>query len=132
MDEFQSTIIGSISLQLMTSQKHLALTQYNYIKLEWGADFNPQNQPLLSADSSPVMITTSAHIARQLLSVTLSAAFLPSHWASDYPNIKTASESVITKPLYAIWLQNDQQALINQLLKTPIKHALLHHEDEGT
>ncbi|WP_323159320.1 LysR substrate-binding domain-containing protein, partial [Pseudomonas marginalis] len=29
MDEFQSTIIGSISLQLMTSQKHLALTQYN-------------------------------------------------------------------------------------------------------
>ncbi|MEI9534605.1 HTH-type transcriptional regulator HdfR [Moellerella wisconsensis] len=133
MDEFQSTIIGSISLQLMTSQKHLALTQYNYIKLEWGADFNPQNQPLLSADSSPVMITTSAHIARQLLSVTLSAAFLPSHWASDYPNIKTASESVITKPLYAIWLQkNDQQALINQLLKTPIKHALLHHENEDS
>lgn len=28
--------------------------------------------------------------------------------------------------------KNDQQALINQLLKTPIKHALLHHEDEGT
>lgn len=126
MDEFESTIIDTIELQLMASQKNIALTNYNYIKLEWSADFQPQNDASLTPDDSPVMITTSAHIARQLLPVSLSAAFLPSHWSIQYPGLKTLSETVITKPLYAVWLQkNDQQALINQLIKTPIKNAQL-------
>lgn len=126
MDEFESTIIGTIELQLMASQKNIALTNYNYIKLEWSADFQPKNESALALDDSPVMITTSAHIARQLLPVSLSAAFLPSHWNIQYPALKTLSETAITKPLYAVWLQkNDQQALINQLIKTPVKNAQL-------
>ncbi|HBO22322.1 HTH-type transcriptional regulator HdfR [Providencia sp.] len=126
MDEFESTIIGSIELQLMASQKNIALTKYNYIKLEWGADFHPKNESVLAQDDTPVMITTSAHIARQLLSVSLSATFLPEHWIVQYPGLKTLSETVIIKPLYAVWLQkNDQQALINQLIKVPIKNAQL-------
>lgn len=126
MDEFESTIIGSIELQLMASQKNIALTNYNFIKLEWSADFHPKNEPMLTPDDMPVMITTSAHIARQLLSVSLSAAFLPAHWCTQYPGLKTLSEAVITKPIYAVWLQrNDQQALINQLIKTPIQNAQL-------
>lgn len=126
MDEFESTIIGSIELQLMASQKNIALTKYNYIKLEWGADFHPKNKSVLAQDDTPVMITTSAHIARQLLSVSLSATFLPEHWIVQYPGLKTLSETVIIKPLYAVWLQkNDQQALINQLIKVPIKNAQL-------
>ncbi|EFB72518.1 MULTISPECIES: HTH-type transcriptional regulator HdfR [Providencia] len=123
MDEFESTIIGSAEIQLMASQKNISLTQYNFIKLEWGADFHPKNEPAIAQDDSPVMITTSANITRQLLSVSLSAAFLPSHWLQHYPGLKALSENVITKPLYAIWLKkNDQQALINQLIKTPINH----------
>ncbi|HHR5882845.1 HTH-type transcriptional regulator HdfR [Providencia alcalifaciens] len=124
MDEFESTIIGSIQLQLMASQKNIALTQYNFIKLEWGADFHPKNEPTLLQDDSPVMITTSAEITRQLLPVSLSAAFLPTHWLQHYPTLKTLSNNVITKPLYAIWLKkNDQQVLINQLIKTPIPNT---------
>ncbi|UBX51026.1 HTH-type transcriptional regulator HdfR [Providencia alcalifaciens] len=124
MDEFESTIIGSIQLQLMASQKNIALTQYNFIKLEWGADFHPKNEPTLLQDDSPVMITTSAEITRQLLPVSLSAAFLPTHWIQHYPTLKTLSNNVITKPLYAIWLKkNDQQVLINQLIKTPIPNT---------
>lgn len=124
MDEFESTIIGSIQLQLMASQKNIALTQYNFIKLEWGADFHPKNESTLLQDDSPVMITTSAEITRQLLPVSLSAAFLPTHWLQHYPTLKTLSNNVITKPLYAIWLKkNDQQVLINQLIKTPIPNT---------
>lgn len=126
MDEFESTIIGTIELRLMASQKNVALTKYNYIKLEWGADFQPTNEPALTLDDSPIMITTSAHIARQLLPVSLSAAFLPSHWNVCYTGLKILSETSIKKPLYAIWLQkNDQQALISQLIKTPIQNAPL-------
>ncbi len=124
MDELESTIIGSIQLQLMASQKNIALTQYNFIKLEWGADFHPKNEPALLQDDAPVMITTSAEITRQLLPVSLSAAFLPTHWLQHYPTLKTLSDNVITKPLYAIWLKkNDQQILINQLIKTPIPNT---------
>ncbi|HHR6215738.1 TPA: HTH-type transcriptional regulator HdfR [Providencia alcalifaciens] len=124
MDELESTIIGSIQLQLMASQKNIALTQYNFIKLEWGADFHPKNEPALLQDDTPVMITTSAEITRQLLPVSLSAAFLPTHWLQHYPTLKTLSNNVITKPLYAIWLKkNDQQILINQLIKTPIPNT---------
>lgn len=124
MDEFESTIIGSIQLQLIASQKNIALTQYNFIKLEWGADFHPKNEPTLLQDDSPIMITTSAEITRQLLPVSLSAAFLPTHWLQHYPTLKTLSNNVITKPLYAIWLKkNDQQVLINQLIKTPIPNT---------
>lgn len=124
MDELESTIIGSIQLQLMASQKNIALTQYNFIKLEWGADFHPKNEPALLQDDTPVMITTSAEITRQLLPVSLSAAFLPTHWLQHYPTLKTLSDNVITKPLYAIWLKkNDQQILINQLIKTPIPNT---------
>lgn len=110
----------------MASQKNIALTKYNFIKLEWGVDFHPKNEPSLTQDDTPVMITTSAHITRQLLPVSLSAAFLPAHWVYQYPGLKTLSETSINKPLYAVWLQkNDQQALINQLIKTPIKNAQL-------
>ncbi|MTC39133.1 HTH-type transcriptional regulator HdfR [Providencia alcalifaciens] len=124
MDELESTIIGSIQLKLMASQKNIALTQYNFIKLEWGADFHPKNEPALLQDDTPVMITTSAEITRQLLPVSLSAAFLPTHWLQHYPTLKTLSDNVITKPLYAIWLKkNDQQILINQLIKTPIPNT---------
>ncbi|NIH24352.1 HTH-type transcriptional regulator HdfR [Providencia heimbachae] len=129
MDEFESTIIGSIELQLMSSQKNIALTKYNYIKLEWGADFHPKDESALTQGDTPVMVTTSAHITRQLLPVSLSAAFLPAHWVIQYPDLKTLSETAIIKPIYAIWLQkNDQQALINQLIKTPIKNARLNDD----
>ena len=78
----------------------------------------------VSTRQSLVKITTSAEITRQLLPVSLSAAFLPTHWLQHYPTLKTLSDNVITKPLYAIWLKkNDQQILINQLIKTPIPNT---------
>ncbi len=91
--------------------KNIALTKYNFIRLEWVLT-SIKNEPSLTQDDTPVMITTSAHITRQLLPVSLSAAFLPAHWVYQYPGLKTLSETSINKPLYAVWLQK----MISKLL----------------
>ncbi|CDL87025.1 HTH-type transcriptional regulator HdfR [Xenorhabdus cabanillasii] len=125
MDEFQSQVIGSIQLVLLTTQHNLEQGIENYIKLEWGADFHHQEQQILKNDHPPIITTTSAHIARELLDSVNAATFLPTHWLDDYPNLITApNNEPIKRPLYAVWLQNsDQHAFIQQLLKIPVEKA---------
>lgn len=91
------------------------------MKLEWGADF-PQQEKLQNSDQEPVLTTTSAHLTRQLLEQTGGCAFLPAHWAKEYPQLAVHEDvPPVIRPLYAVWLQNsDQQVLIRQLLKTPL------------
>ncbi|CDH05216.1 HTH-type transcriptional regulator hdfR (H-NS-depdendent flhDC regulator) [Xenorhabdus bovienii str. oregonense] len=125
MDEFQSQLIGNIQLVLLTTQHNLKQGVENYIKLEWGADFHQQEQQILKNDYPPIITTTSAHIARELLNRVNAAAFLPMHWQEDYPKLVTSpNRELIKRPLYAVWLQNsDQQTFIQQLLKIPVEKA---------
>ncbi|MCG8710889.1 HTH-type transcriptional regulator HdfR [Brenneria sp. 4F2] len=122
MDELASQLLGNFSLSLFATEHHEADQKVPYIKLEWGADFHHQESRQLVSDMVPVLTTTSAHLTRQLLSTTGGCAFLPSHWAGHYPQLKVLGETQpVVRPFYAVWLQNsDQQSLIRQLLKTPI------------
>ncbi|ATA26183.1 transcriptional regulator HdfR [Brenneria goodwinii] len=122
MDELASQLLGNFSLSLFTTVSNEAVQKLPYIKLEWGADFHQQESRLLVSDMVPVLITTSAHLTRQLLETTGGCAFLPSHWAQQYTQLKVLEDTQpVVRPFYAVWLQNsDQQALIRQLLKTPI------------
>ncbi|MFU2315439.1 HTH-type transcriptional regulator HdfR [Rahnella sp. PCH160] len=121
MDELSSQLLGNFSLRLFSSKKTVRGEQTPYVKLEWGADF-PQQEKLQNSEQEPVLTTTSAQLTRQLLENTGGCAFLPAHWAKEYPQL-AAHEDVppVIRPLYAVWLQNsDQQVLIRQLLKTPL------------
>ncbi|WP_350305686.1 HTH-type transcriptional regulator HdfR [Photorhabdus viridis] len=122
MDEFQSLLLGNICLKLLTTEENLKYQVENYIKLEWGADFHHQEQQILKSEQLPIITTTSAHITRQLLNSVKGAAFLPIHWQNEYSELVSyPNTELIERPLYAIWLQNnDQQALIQQLLKIPV------------
>ncbi|QTF06695.1 HTH-type transcriptional regulator HdfR [Brenneria izadpanahii] len=125
MDELASQLLGNFSLSLFTSGSSEANQKLPYIKLEWGADFHQQESRLLVSDTVPVLTTTSAHLTRQLLETTGGCAFLPSHWAQQYAQLKILEDTQpVVRPFYAVWLENsDQQALIRQLLKTPIMIA---------
>lgn len=122
MDELSSQLLGNFSLRLFASQKQDKSTPTTYIKLEWGADFPLQEHRFQSSEQEPLLTTTSAHLARQLLETTSGCAYLPSHWDKDYPQLLACSDvAPVIRPLYAVWLQNsDQQSLIRQLLKTPL------------
>ncbi|MGG5218322.1 MULTISPECIES: HTH-type transcriptional regulator HdfR [Rahnella] len=121
MDELSSQLLGNFSLRLFSSQKTVREEHPPYVKLEWGADF-PQQEKLQNSDQEPVLTTTSAHLTRQLLENTGGCAFLPAHWAKEYPQLSVHEEiPPVIRPLYAVWLQtSDQQVLIRQLLKTPL------------
>ncbi|MCW7764497.1 transcriptional regulator HdfR [Photorhabdus luminescens] len=125
MDEFQSLLLGNIYLKLLTTEENLKCQIKNYIKLEWGADFHHQEQQILKSEQLPIITTTSAHIARQLLNSVRGVTFLPIHWQNEYSELVSyPNTELIERPLYAIWLQkNDQQAFIQQLLKIPIIHT---------
>nr|WP_225365783.1 HTH-type transcriptional regulator HdfR [Serratia rubidaea] len=125
MDELTSQLLGNFSLRLFSSSLRDQQTPMPYIKLEWGADFHQQESRMLDAETVPVLTTTSAHLTRQLLETTGGCAFLPSQWEKEYPNLVANAEvPSITRPLYAVWLQNsDQQPLIRQLLKIPLNTA---------
>ncbi|PKH19629.1 HTH-type transcriptional regulator HdfR [Enterobacterales bacterium CwR94] len=122
MDELTSQQIGHISLALFRSVKAERRDKYDYIKLEWGADFHQHESYLVGADDVPVLTTTSAHLTRQLLPTTGACAFLPDSWLNEYDDLEVIpNTAVAVRPLYAVWLQNsDQQTWIRQLLKQPV------------
>ncbi|MBE5253684.1 HTH-type transcriptional regulator HdfR [Mixta mediterraneensis] len=122
MDELTSQQIGHISLALFRARKTEKREKYDYIKLEWGADFHQHESYLSGGDDVPVLTTTSAHVTRELLYTTSACAFLPDYWHGLYGDLMIIPDTpVAVRPLYAVWLQNsDQQAHIRQLLKFPV------------
>ncbi|WP_294901432.1 HTH-type transcriptional regulator HdfR [Tatumella sp. UBA2305] len=122
MDELSSQQIGHISLALFRSRHSEKKEKYRYIKLEWGADFHQHEFYLSGNEDTPVLTTTSAHIARDLLRTTEACAFLPEYWQTLYKDlIQVADTATVIRPLYAVWLQNsDQQSALKQLLKVPV------------
>ncbi len=122
MDEFSSQLLGHFTLALYCSSPARKKSELNYLRLEWGPDFQQHETGLIAADEVPVLTTSSAELARQQLSALNGCSWLPVNWANEKGGLHTVAESAtLSRPLYAIWLQNsDKYSLICDLLKTDV------------
>lgn len=122
MDELVSQKAGEITLQLFCSGSTTGHEKYEYIKIEWGADFTQHESFLLQNEQPPVLTTASAQLARQLLDTRNACAFLPQLWGESDTDLTAITEvPVVNRSLYFVWLQNgDNQEEIRQLLEHPI------------
>lgn len=121
MDELSSQQIGSVSLALFRSKFTPEQEKSPYIRVEWGADFQHDNSCRSGAEEIPVLATTSAHIAYQMLTATRGCAFLPEFWSEVYPDlVRVADILAVSRPIFAVWLKNsDHLPRLNQLLAIP-------------
>ncbi|EAA4372732.1 HTH-type transcriptional regulator HdfR [Salmonella enterica subsp. enterica serovar Java] len=122
MDEFSSQLLGHFTLALYCSSPARKKSELNYLRLEWGPDFQQHETGLIAADEVPVLTTSSAELARQQLSALNGCSWLPVNWANENGGLHTVADSAtLSRPLYAIWLQNsDKYSLICDLLKTDV------------
>lgn len=122
MDEFSSQLLGHFTLALYCSSPARKKSELNYLRLEWGPDFQQHETGLIAADEVPVLTTSSAELARQQLSALNGCSWLPVNWANEKGGLHTVADSAtLSRPLYAIWLQNsDKYSLISDLLKTDV------------
>lgn len=122
MDEFSSQLLGHFTLALYCSIPARKKSELNYLRLEWGPDFQQHETGLIAADEVPVLTTSSAELARQQLSALNGCSWLPVNWANEKGGLHTVADSAtLSRPLYAIWLQNsDKYSLICDLLKTDV------------
>ncbi|EBX9240097.1 HTH-type transcriptional regulator HdfR [Salmonella enterica] len=122
MDEFSSQLLGHFTLALYCSSPACMKSELNYLRLEWGPDFQQHETGLIAADEVPVLTTSSAELARQQLSALNGCSWLPVNWANEKGGLHTVADSAtLSRPLYAIWLQNsDKYSLIRDLLKTDV------------
>lgn len=122
MDEFSSQLLGHFTLALYCSSPARKKSELNYLRLEWGPDFQQHETGLIAADEVPVLTTSSAELARQQLSALNGYSWLPVNWANEKGGLHTVADSAtLSRPLYAIWLQNsDKYSLICDLLKTDV------------
>lgn len=122
MDEFSSQLLGHFTLALYCSSPARKKSELNYLRLEWGPDFQQHETGLIAADEVPVLTTSSAELARQQLSALNGCSWLPVNWANEKGGLHTVADSAtLSRPLYAIWLQNsDKYSLICDQLKTDV------------
>lgn len=122
MDEFSSQLLGHFTLALYCARPSMLKDALNYLRLEWGPDFQQHEVGLIASDEIPVLTTSSAELARQQLSALNGCTWLPTAWAKEKGGLHTVADSAtLSRPLYAIWLQNsDKHALIRDLLKTGV------------
>lgn len=122
MDEFSSQLLGHFTLALYCSSPARKKSELNYLRLEWGPDFQQHETGLIAADEVPVLTTSSAELARRQLSALNGCSWLPVNWANEKGGLHTVADSAtLSRPLYAIWLQNsDKYSLICDLLKTDV------------
>lgn len=122
MDEFSSQLLGHFTLALYCSSPARKKSELNYLRMEWGPDFQQHETGLIAADEVPVLTTSSAELARQQLSALNGCSWLPVNWANEKGGLHTVADSAtLSRPLYAIWLQNsDKYSLICDLLKTDV------------
>lgn len=122
MDEFSSQLLGHFNLALFSASAQNFKEGLTYLRLEWGPDFQQHEAGLISNDDIPVLTTSSAQIACKLLPQLNGCSFLPVEWAKNREGIyQVPDTTALSRPLYAIWLQNsDKQSIIKELLKTPL------------
>ena len=120
MDEFSSQLLGHFTLALYCTEPSRTKADLNYLRLEWGPDFQQHEAGLIASDDIPLLTTSSAELARQQLAPLKGCTWLPMTWAKEKGGLHTVSDSAtLSRPLYAIWLQNsDKQASIREILKT--------------
>lgn len=122
MDEFSSQLLGHFSLALFASSPDKKRAELSYLRLEWGPDFHQHEAGLITQDEIPFLTTSSAEITRKMLPQLNGCTWLPMTWAADKKDLFTVVDSTtLSRPLYAIWLQNsDKQQWIKELLKSPV------------
>lgn len=122
MDEFSSQLLGYFTLALYCSSPSQTKDELNYLRTEWGPDFQQHEAGLIAGDEVPVLTTSSAELAVQQLSVIKGFSWLPVNWAKTKSDLHTVTDSTtLSRPLYAVWLQNsDKNGLICDLLRTDI------------
>lgn len=128
MDEFESRLLGHFDLALYQSLRATNDPQNipsTYLRIEWGADFQQYENTLIKGEEIPVLTTSSATMACQLLDQLNAFTFLPINWASRQSGITERPNSMpLSRPLYAIWLQNtDKLNIIDALLNVPLQPA---------
>lgn len=122
MDEFSSQLLGNFTLALYCAAPAKTKADLNYLRLEWGPDFQQHESGLIAPEDIPLLTTSSAELARQQLTPLEGCTWLPMMWAKEKNGLHTVSDSTtLSRPLYAIWLQNsDKQAQIREILKTSV------------
>ncbi|HFZ8996615.1 TPA: HTH-type transcriptional regulator HdfR [Citrobacter freundii] len=122
MDEFSSQLLGHFTLGLYCSSPSQIKDRLNYLRLEWGPDFQQHEADLIASDEIPLLTTSSAELARQQLAALNGCSWLPVSWAKEKGGLYPVADSAtLSRPLYAIWLQNsDKHVLIRDLLQTTV------------
>lgn len=122
MDEMNSQVVGQFNLSLFCAAPARAKAALTYLRLEWGPDFQQNETGLLMSDDIPLLTTSSAEIATRMLPELDGCTWLPVAWAAQREGLSQVSDSVeVTRPLYAIWLQNcDKLSQLKEVLKTAV------------
>ncbi|MBA7931174.1 HTH-type transcriptional regulator HdfR [Klebsiella sp. RHBSTW-00215] len=122
MDELSSQLLGNFTLALYCTSPTKNKNELNYLRLEWGPDFQQNEVGLIGNDDIPLLTTSSAELAYRQLSALKGCTWLPVRWAQEKSGLYTVTDSVtLSRPLYAIWLQNsDKQTQIREILKSSI------------
>jgi LysR family transcriptional regulator, flagellar master operon regulator len=122
MDEFSSQLLGHFTLALYCAAPSQVKANLNYLRLEWGPDFQQHEAGLIASDDIPLLTTSSAELARQQLAPLEGCSWLPMSWAKMKGGLHTVADSAtLSRPLFAIWLQNsDKQVQIREILKVTV------------
>lgn len=122
MDEFSSQLLSHFTLALYCAFPNKMKAELNYLRLEWGPDFQQHEAEVIASDNAPTLTTSSAELAHQQLVRLNGCAWLPVSWAKEKGSLYTVTDSaILSRPLYAIWLQNsDKQTQICDLLKASV------------
>ncbi|MEQ4454362.1 HTH-type transcriptional regulator HdfR [Kosakonia sp. YIM B13605] len=122
MDEFSSQLLGHFTLALYCATPEKSKSELNYLRLEWGPDFQQHEAELIASDDVPTLTTSSAEVAHQQLPQLNGCTWLPVSWAEQKEELyPVADTTMLSRPLYAIWLQNsDKQNQIRDLLKIKV------------
>ncbi|WOZ77350.1 HTH-type transcriptional regulator HdfR [Kosakonia sacchari] len=122
MDEFSSQLLGHFTLALYCATPEKSKSELNYLRLEWGPDFQQHEAELIASDDVPTLTTSSAEVAHQQLPQLNGCTWLPVSWAEQKEKLyPVADTTTLSRPLYAIWLQNsDKQNQIRDLLKIKV------------
>ncbi|AFJ48853.1 HTH-type transcriptional regulator HdfR [Shimwellia blattae] len=120
MDELASQLLGHFDLALYCVSPARPRADLNYLRLEWGPDFQQHETALLASDELPELTTSSAQLVVNMLSDMNGFAWLPGVWAGRQRDLVQITDGQsISRPLYAIWLLNsDKQSQIKNLLKS--------------
>ncbi|MEN0586600.1 MULTISPECIES: HTH-type transcriptional regulator HdfR [unclassified Kosakonia] len=122
MDEFSSQLLGHFTLALYCAAPEKSKSELNYLRLEWGPDFQQHESELIASDDVPTLTTSSAEVAHQQLPQLNGCTWLPVSWAEQKDKLYPVTDTtMLSRPLYAIWLQNsDKQNQIRELLKIKV------------